>query len=90
MTDPLLNNSNSPPCPERRDTRRHELVLVKAGQRYVFRCAPGEEFDLLVVLADLVRDPDTDLNWYDAAVLAHVLGRRLGGKPDQLTSPATQ
>lgn len=55
-----------------------ELVLVKNGQRYVFRCAPGDEPDLLRRLGDLVRDPRMDLDWFDAAVLSHQIGKRLG------------
>lgn len=53
-----------------------ELVLVKNGQRYVFRCAPGEESALLRQLGDLVRDPRMDLDWFDAAVLSHQIGQR--------------
>lgn len=57
-----------------------ELVLVKNGQRYVFRCAPGEEPQLLSRLTDLVMDPNIDLDWFDAAVLSHQIGQRLGRK----------
>lgn len=57
-----------------------ELVLVKNGQRYVFRCAPGEEPQLLSRLTDLVLDPNIDLDWFDAAVLSHQIGQRLGRK----------
>lgn len=60
------------------DGEARELVLVKNGQRYVFRCAPGEEPALLTKLGDLVRDPDIDLDWFDAAVLSHQIGQRLG------------
>lgn len=57
-----------------------ELVLVKNGQRYVFRCAPGEEPRLLRRLGDLVRDPHMDLDWFDAAVLSHQIGQRFGNQ----------
>lgn len=57
---------------------QRELVLVKNGQRYVFRCAPGDEPKLLNQLGDLVRDPRMDLDWFDAAVLSHQIGQRLG------------
>ena len=81
MTDPLPNNTHAP---QHEASPTHELVLVKGEQRYLFRCGHGEEADLLVALADLVRDPDTDFNWFDAAVLAHVIGRRLGRDRDRL------
>ena len=58
----------------------HELVLTKGGHRYVFRCPPGEESGLFDQLAQLVRDPETDLNWFDAAVLSHQMGRRMSDR----------
>lgn len=54
-----------------------QLVLVKQGQRYVFRYTPGEEAALLDSLAAMARDPHNDLTWFDAAVLSHQLGCRL-------------
>jgi hypothetical protein len=58
-----------------------ELVLVKPGQRYVFRCAKGEEPKLLDQLIEMARDPGSDLQWFDAAMLSHQLGARMA---DQL------
>lgn len=55
----------------------HELVLVKHGQRHVFRCGPGEESALLNQLALLVDDPSNNLDWFDAAVLSHHMGLRM-------------
>ncbi len=60
------------------DGVEQELVLVKNGQRYVFRCAPGDEPRLLGRLTDLVNDPNIDLDWFDAAVLSHQVGIRIG------------
>ena len=54
-----------------------ELVLVKDGQRYVFKCAPGGEKALLGQLAAMAQDPTHELTWFDAAVLSHQLGRNL-------------
>lgn len=56
---------------------QRELVIVKGGQQYVFRCPPGEEAGLLRQLADLVRDPQNDITWFDVAVISHQLGHRL-------------
>lgn len=63
-----------------------ELVLVKNGQRYVFRCAPGEEPSLLARLSEMVRDPNIDLDWFDAAVLSHQIGQRMGSRLQQIRS----
>ena len=61
-----------------------ELVLVKHGQRYTFRYAPGDEARLLAGIADLARDPDCPLDWFDAAVLSHQMGKNLGQQMERL------
>ena len=53
------------------------LVLVKGAQRYIFRCEPGREHELLMQLPRQVADPESQLDWFDAAVLSHALGQRL-------------
>lgn len=55
----------------------HELVLVKNDQRFVFRCAPGEERQLMGRLAEMVKDPQSGVEWFDAAVLSKQLGERM-------------
>lgn len=54
-----------------------ELVLVKHGHRYLFRCEPGRENELLDRLVEMVQDPQCELDWFDAAVLSHQLGQRM-------------
>lgn len=61
-----------------------ELVLVKKGQRFVFRCEPGRERDLLDKLVEMVQDPDCALDWFDAAVLSHQLGQAMHQQLDAL------
>jgi hypothetical protein len=61
-----------------------ELVLVKDGHRYVFTYQPGEECRVLSGLVKLVHDPDSDLNWFDAAVLSHQMGMRMGRQLQQM------
>ena len=62
----------------------YQVMLVKHGQRYVFRYAPGEELKLMKGLADMARDPHCDLDWFDAAVLSHQMGQGIGQKLDQI------
>lgn len=57
-----------------------QLVIVKNGERFVFGCAPGEEPALLARLGEMVRDPKIDLDWFDAAVLSHQIGQRMGSR----------
>ena len=75
------------PIPNPTPEQQQELVLVKNGQRYVFRCTPGHESQMLVQLADMVRDPDNELDWFDAAVLSHQMGQRMGRRLEQIAKP---
>ena len=56
-----------------------EFVLVKNDQRFVFRCARGEEAQLLAQIAALVRDPANGLSWFDAVTLCQQITQSLGG-----------
>lgn len=51
-----------------------ELSIDKAGQTLVYRCAHGDEADLIHRLATDAADPSTPLTWFDAAVLTHRVG----------------
>lgn len=57
--------SKSGPC---------QLVLVKQNQRWLIRYRSGEEKNVLATLAQAARDPDSQLTWFDAAVLCHQMG----------------
>lgn len=84
MTDAASHSSPASP----HDPREHELVLVKNGQRYVFRCQEGREAQLMAQLAEVARDPNVDLDWFDAALLSHQMGRRLQRRLDRWGSKA--
>lgn len=60
---------------------QRELLLIKHGQRYVFRCARGQETQLLDQIIEMARDTDSGIQWFDAAMLSHQLGSRMA---DQL------
>ena len=82
MNEPIRNPQPGPtPGPslheQKADDGSRELVLVKQGQRYVFKCAPGQEPQLLDQLIDMARDKDSDIEWFDAAMLSHQLGARM-------------
>ena len=55
----------------------HQLVLVKHEHRWVFQYSTGDEQAVLEWLADKARDPESDFNWFDAAVLSHQMGDQL-------------
>ncbi|MEX2213922.1 MAG: hypothetical protein WD768_07330 [Phycisphaeraceae bacterium] len=80
----------SQPCPHDEPVEpfdedgRRQLVLVKNGHRYVFRYAIGEETKVLAGLVEMARDPHSELDWFDAAVLSHQLGQRMSEQLDRL------
>ena len=76
--DPRPMGEVEPISPER------HLMFIKHGHRYVFRFSPGDESKVLDGLLDLARDPDCDLDWFDAAVLTHQMGQRLSEQLQQL------
>ncbi len=63
---------------------RRQLVLVKNGHRYVFRYERGEETKVLAGLVEMARDPKSELDWFDAAVLSHQLGQRMSEQLERL------
>ena len=75
------------PAPQGANSEQ-ELVLVKNGRRYVFRCTDGHESQMLLQLADMVRDPDNELDWFDAAVLSHQMGQRMGRRLERISKPS--
>ncbi len=64
----------------------NELILDKHGQRWVFRYAPGDEQSALNAIESQARNPQSQFNWFDAAVLSHRLGERLGRKLNRQTN----
>ena len=66
------------------DDGYRQLVLVKADQRFVFRYEPGAETEVLTQMLDLARDPESEFDTFDAAVLSHQMGQQLGEKIKRL------
>lgn len=67
----------------------HELALIKNGKRYVFECPPGQEAQTLNQIAEMVTRENSDLNWFDAAVLSHQLGERMSKRLSEINAPGT-
>ena len=61
----------------------HELALDKRGHQFRLRYETGEESTVLEVLAEMVADPRTPFDWFDAATLGHQLGQHLAGEMTQ-------
>lgn len=54
-----------------------QLVLVKGEHRFVFRYEQGAEAEALTQMLELARDPDSDFDNFDAAVLSHQMGQQM-------------
>jgi hypothetical protein len=63
-----------------------QLSLVKGEERFVFRYAGGQEAEVIDAIAELAADPDSTLDWFDAAVLSYQMGRRLETELDQVAT----
>jgi hypothetical protein len=54
-----------------------ELVLVRGDGRAVIRYRMGEEAGVFKQIEELAEDQTTIVDWYDAALMAHEMGKRL-------------
>jgi len=64
--------------------KSRQLVLNKAGQKFIFRYEDGHEDELLDALIEQARDKRTDFDWFDAAVLSFKLTQTLISRADEL------
>lgn len=58
-------------------SQSHQLVLEKKSGRWVLRYAPGQEAAMLRWLADTAKNPESGLDWFDAAVLSQQMGDQI-------------
>lgn len=66
----------------------HRVTLIKGDHRWEFRCARGEESDLLRRVSVLAAGDAADLDWTDAALIARRLGRRLTVELSTFVAPS--
>ena len=60
------------------------LSMVKGEHRYVFRYVEGRESELLSAFVALANDPDSEFDWFDAAVLSYQMGQQLSRELDSV------
>lgn len=58
------------------------LSMVKGQHRFVFRYAEGAEAELLASFIGLARDPESEFDFFDAAVLSFQMGHLLTDELD--------
>ena len=60
------------------------LSMVKGEHRYVFRYVEGCEAELLSAFVASANDPDSEFDWFDAAVLSYQMGQQLSRELDSV------
>ncbi|OHB65105.1 MAG: hypothetical protein A2Y77_00465 [Planctomycetes bacterium RBG_13_62_9] len=63
---------------------KRQLVLNKGAEKFIFRYEAGREDELLDALVEQAKDPRTDFDWFDAAVLSFKLTQTLIGHAEEL------
>jgi len=63
---------------------RKQLVLNKGTEKFIFRYDEGNEGQLLDAFVGSASDPQTDFDWFDAAVLSFKLTQLLIGEADNI------
>lgn len=60
------------------------LSMVKGRHRFVFRYVEGRESELLASFVALANDPQSEFDWFDAAVLSYQMGQQLARELDSV------
>lgn len=68
---------------------KQQLVLNKAGEKYIFRYETGQEDKLLDALIEQAKDNRTNFDWFDAAVLSFKLTQSLIGQANEILREKT-
>jgi hypothetical protein len=63
---------------------KHQLVLNKGTEKFIFRYDSGCEDKLLDALIEQAKDKRTNFDWFDAAVLSFKLAQSLINQADKL------
>ena len=56
---------------------RFAIEFTARDHAYRFVCAPGDETTLMHAVRSMADDPTEDLDWFDAALVAYELARRV-------------
>ncbi len=65
------------------------VVLIKSDDHWCFRWYPGDERLILQRLSALAEDPLSSIDWVDAALVSHHLGRQMTSSEAGPPAPPT-
>jgi len=66
------------------EKKNRQLILNKAGEKFIFRYEQGRENELLDALIEQAKDKRTSFDWFDAAVLSFKVTQTLLGQADEI------
>ena len=66
------------------------LSLVKGGHKYVFRYSQGCEDEIIDAVMDLAEDPNSPVDWLDAATLSFQVTQITATECSEALSPTDE
>ncbi len=63
---------------------KRQLVLKKGVEKFIFRYKQGQEEALLDAMCDMAKNPESNFDWFDAAVLSFKLIQTLIAEADEI------
>ncbi len=69
---------------------RHQLILNKGTEKFIFRYEDGREDELLDALVEQAKNKRTNFDWFDAAVVSFKLTQTLVCQAEGLLHKNTQ
>ena len=68
----MTENSN---MPTNKEKTSHRVVLVKGDDQWRFEWEVGKELETVEAITEIAKCPDTDFDWFDAAMVCHEMSK---------------
>jgi hypothetical protein len=57
------------------NNKPHRVVLVKGEDQWRFEWESGEELKTVEAITDIAKSPETNFDWFDAAMVCHEMSK---------------
>ena len=61
--------------PKRNPKPEHRVVLVKGDHQWSFEWKTGQEIRTVEAITEIAKSPDSDFDWFDAAMVCHEMSK---------------
>jgi len=61
--------------PKNTEKTSHRVVLVKGEDQWRFEWESGQELKAVEAITEIAKSPDTDFDWFDAAMVCHEMSK---------------